>query len=225
MVAEFRTIAIEEGCCGSGPSAEPPPGALTSATYSWTVNAITSSRPESANPPAPTVMAWPTWQIGFRACRPCARQRPSLNRTPLIRLGFCPTTSIAVRIHLWSLWIGLSRLLPPLVVSGDSTANALAKALAVSFDQPRWTAPAHTQTSCWWGGAPNLTRTPSWSRRLRGLPPVPRHRPPRESIGHGCWLARFSDWVVQQLLDRQRAWLALGDAGLVAHGISVSNTR
>jgi hypothetical protein len=55
-----------------------------------------------------------------------------------------PDDVIAVRIHLWSLWIGLSRLLPPLVVSGDSTANALAKALAVSFDQPRWTAPAHT---------------------------------------------------------------------------------
>lgn len=25
--------------------------------------------------------------------------------------------------------------------------------------QARSTAPAHTQTSCWWGGAPNLTRT------------------------------------------------------------------
>jgi hypothetical protein len=156
MVAEFRTIAIEEGCCGSGPSAEPPPGALTSATYSWTVNAITSSRPESASPPAPTVMAWPTWQIGFRASRPCARTtviEPDTADSPRV----LPDDVIAVRIHLWSLWIGLSRLLPPLVVSGDSTANALAKALAVSFDQPRWTAPAHTQTLCWWGGAPNLT--------------------------------------------------------------------
>jgi hypothetical protein len=136
-----------------------------------------------------------------------------------------PDDVIAVRIHLWSLWIGLSRLLPPLVVSGDSTANALAKALAVSFDQPRWTAPAHTQTLCWWGGAPNLTRTAllvqaaAWAATSSSTPSSQRIHRTR------VWLARFSDWVVQQLLDRQRAWLALGDAGLVAHGISVSNTH
>jgi|BarGraNGADG00212_1021973.scaffolds.fasta_scaffold23442_1 hypothetical protein len=45
MMADFRTIAIGCRWCESGPSAEPPTGALTSTTYSWTVNAATSSRP------------------------------------------------------------------------------------------------------------------------------------------------------------------------------------
>src|SRR5665647_2822 len=45
MVADFRTIAIGCRWGESGSSAEPPTGALTSTTYSWTVNAATSSRP------------------------------------------------------------------------------------------------------------------------------------------------------------------------------------